>query len=96
MSTLSIGIGISAIIIGLIYRVPQMIQTYQTKSAKDLNSLMLWLQNMSYVLYVTYGVLQKDNIYIISSVISLTQNLLLLFMKYKFSSTNTVESNTSL
>jgi MtN3 and saliva related transmembrane protein len=77
-------IGVCAIIIGLIYRVPQIWLTYKTKSAKDLSRAMIWTQNISYILYIVYGVMKDDYIYYVSSGISLGQNFILLGMKWHF------------
>ena len=74
-------VGLSALGLSLIYRIPQIYEIYKTESAEDISTWMLIIQNLSYVLYVTYGVFVHDWIYIASSVLSFVQNLIIYFMK---------------
>lgn len=73
----SIYIGFSALGFSLLYRIPQIHKIIKNKSSKDISVWMLHLQSISYVLYIAYGVLQKDLVYIISSCLSFVQNVVL-------------------
>ena len=48
------------------------------------------VQNVSYCLYIAYGVFIADLVYILSSVLSFVQNLIILGMIYYFRCTPTV------
>ncbi len=74
-------IGISALILSLVYRIPQIYEIYKTKRGDDISTYMLIIQNVSYLLYIAYGVFVHDWIYIASSVLSFLQNILVYFMK---------------
>lgn len=74
-------IGISALVLSLIYRIPQIYVIYKSKKATDISTWMLVIQNISYLAYISYGVFQHDWIYILSSIISCIQNMIIYFMK---------------
>ncbi len=78
-------IGISALVLSLLYRIPQIYDIYKSKKANDISTMMLIVQNLSYVLYVSYGIFVHDWIYIASSVISFIQNIIIYFMKRHYS-----------
>ncbi len=67
--------------LGLSYRIPQIWKIYKTNSARDLSMYTIWLQNSSLIAYTVYGFGRDDLVYIISSVINLSQNLVLMGMK---------------
>lgn len=56
---------LSTTVIGLL---PQVYKTYQTKSAKDLSSIMLANYLISSVLWIGYGLSVSDNTVIIANV----------------------------
>lgn len=74
-------VGLGALGLSLLYRIPQIYEIYKTKSAEDISTWMLIIQNLSYILYIIYGVFVHDWIYIASSVLSFVQNLIIYFMK---------------
>lgn len=88
MSLLSLIVGFTALTLGLMYRVPQVVKIYRTKKGDDISVRTLHIQNLSYVLYVVYGVLEKDIIYISSSIVGILQNLLILALKKYYASLN--------
>ena len=79
-------IGLSALGLSLMYRIPQIYEIYKTESAEDISTWMLIIQNLSYILYIVYGVFVHDWIYIASSVLSFVQNLIIYFMKMYYRS----------
>jgi MtN3 and saliva related transmembrane protein len=83
-------IGLGGLLCSFIYRIPQIHKLYTTRSAKDISTWMVHVQNISYVLYIAYGFLISDIVYIVSSIISILQNLVILYMYYKFSDEVTV------
>jgi uncharacterized protein with PQ loop repeat len=68
-------------VLSLVYRVPQIYVIYKTKKAEDISVWMIFLQNASYVLAVAYGVFIHDWIYIVASILSFVQNIIILQMK---------------
>lgn len=78
---LELAIGFTALTFGLFYRVPQIYKLYFLKNGTEISEKMLHIQNISYVLYVVYGVLRNDIVYISSSVIGVLQNLIIFGMK---------------
>jgi len=53
----------------------------KTESAKDLSVWLIHTQNASYVLYVVYGIGREDLIYIVSSSLSVLQNIFILYLR---------------
>jgi len=89
-------IGISALTLGLLYRVPQVYKIYKTKSAEDVSEKTLHIQNASYFLYIAYGVLLKDPIYISSSIIGILQNITILILKKIYRPISQQENNNNV
>jgi MtN3 and saliva related transmembrane protein len=78
-------VGFTGMLFSLIYRIPQIYKLYKTRSAKDLSTWMIHTQNISYGLYIAYGFLISDIVYISSSIIALLQNFIILYMHYHYS-----------
>ncbi len=78
-------VGVGALVLSLIYRIPQIVDIYKSKKADDISTWMLIIQNLSYILYIAYGVFLHDWIYISSSVISFIQNIVIYCMKKYYS-----------
>ena len=57
---------------------------WDRKSADDISPWMIHFQNLSYAFYIAYGVIISDIVYIVSSVISVLQNIVILGMYLKF------------
>ena len=83
-------VGIGALIFSLIYRIPQIYTIYRTKKAGDISTYMLIIQNLSYILYILYGIFIHDWINISTSVISFIQNLIIYFMKRRYALNDTL------
>jgi len=71
-------LGWCALALSMIYRFPQMYQMWQTEQADDLSPYMFLTQSVSYICYILYGLGVGDLIYIVSSSLSLLQNLIML------------------
>lgn len=78
-------IGFAGLICSITYRIPQIYRIYKIKSGNDISSWTIHVQNISYVLYTIYGILDNDLVYIVSSIIALLQNMIILWLKYKYS-----------
>ena len=73
-------IGFCAIFLSMIYRFPQIYLIYKRKSGNDISWWMIFIQNLSYILYTYYGFAKNDIIYISSSIIAMIQNFIILGM----------------
>jgi MtN3 and saliva related transmembrane protein len=73
-------IGITATVLSILYRLPQMYKIYKTHRAEDISTYMLVVQNLSYMCYMVYGVLKHDWIYIAASLLSFVQNIIIYMM----------------
>ena len=63
---------------------PQVLQIWKTKSAKDLSLQMLLLLILGVTMWLTYGLLVKDTAIIYTNSMVLVMSLLMLYFKYKF------------
>lgn len=73
-------IGFTGLVCSFLYRIPQIWKCYKTKSVKDISVWMIHIQNVSYVFYVIYGFMISDIVYIVSSFVSIIQNIIILLM----------------
>jgi MtN3 and saliva related transmembrane protein len=63
---------------------PQVIQIWKTKSAKDLSLNMLLLLILGVSMWLTYGLLVKDAAIIYTNSMVLAMSLIMLYFKWKF------------
>lgn len=77
-------IGIISTVLSLCSRIPQIYKMIITKSVKDLSWWMFAIHNLSNIGYFIYGAGQNDWIYAGSAGISITQNLIILILYYKW------------
>jgi MtN3 and saliva related transmembrane protein len=77
-------LGLAAGTITSITFLPQVIQIWKTKSAKDLSVGMLLLLLLGVSAWLVYGILVKDAAIIYTNSMVLTMGLVMLFFKYKF------------
>jgi MtN3 and saliva related transmembrane protein len=63
---------------------PQVIQIWKTKSAKDLSAPMLYLLVLGVSLWLTYGILINDAPIIYTNSMVLGMSLLMIYFKFKF------------
>lgn len=83
MSALQL-LGLAAGTITSITFLPQVIQIWKTKSAKDLSVQMLLLLMLGVSMWLTYGILVKDAAIIYTNSMVLTMSLIMLYFKFKF------------
>ncbi|KYC39646.1 hypothetical protein WA1_30365 [Scytonema hofmannii PCC 7110] len=63
---------------------PQMVKTWQTKSAKDVSYIMLIAFNTGVFLWVLYGIALKSLPIILANSVTLVFNLIILWLKIKY------------
>jgi MtN3 and saliva related transmembrane protein len=83
MSALQL-LGLAAGTITSITFLPQVIQIWKTRSAKDLSLQMLLLLILGVSMWLTYGILVKDAAIIYTNSMVLTMSLIMLYFKFKF------------
>jgi MtN3 and saliva related transmembrane protein len=83
MSSLQL-LGLAAGTITSITFLPQVIQIWKTKSAKDISMFMLVLLMIGVSMWLTYGILVMDAAIIYTNSMVLTMSLIMLFFKLKF------------
>jgi MtN3 and saliva related transmembrane protein len=64
--------------------VPQVIKTYKSRSAADLSLKMFSLFSLGVLLWLIYGIINKDLPIILANVFTLALALTLLFFKFRF------------
>lgn len=77
-------LGLAAGTITSITFLPQVIQIWKTKSAKDLSVGMLLLLLLGVSAWLVYGILVMDAAIIYTNSMVMTMGLIMLFFKYKF------------
>jgi len=77
-------LGMSAGLISSITFLPQVIKTWQSKSAKDISLLMFTFATISVIMWLIYGLLLKNNPIIFTNAIILILSLTMLYFKFKF------------
>jgi uncharacterized protein with PQ loop repeat len=83
-TTIQLVVGYAALTLSLIYRIPQWIKLYKYQRGDDISTAMLLIQNLSYLLYIAYGIMQADLVYIISSAVSFVQGVIIHLMVYYY------------
>jgi MtN3 and saliva related transmembrane protein len=83
MSSIQI-LGLAAGTITSITFLPQVIQIWKTKSAKDLSMQMLLLLVLGVTMWLAYGLLVKDAAIIYTNTMVLAMSLILVYFKIKF------------
>lgn len=63
---------------------PQVIKTVKERSAKDVSLNMFLIAAANQVLWIIYGVLQQDNVIILTNALILVLSLTMIFLKLKF------------
>jgi len=77
-------LGLAAGTITSITFLPQVIQIWKTKSAKDLSMGMLLLLLLGVSAWLVYGILVRDAAIIYTNSMVLTMGLVMVFFKFKF------------
>lgn len=77
-------LGLAAGTITSITFLPQVIQIWKTKSAKDISLQMLLLLILGVSMWLTYGILVMDAAIIYTNSMVLTMSLIMMYFKFKF------------
>lgn len=77
-------LGLTAGTITSITFLPQVIQIWKTKSAKDISLPMLCLLMIGVSMWLTYGIIAEDAAIIYTNSMVLTMSLIMVFFKFKF------------
>jgi MtN3 and saliva related transmembrane protein len=77
-------LGLAAGTITSITFLPQVIQIWKTKSAKDLSLQMLLLLILGVTMWLSYGLLVKDAAIIYTNSMVLIMSLVMLYFKFRF------------
>jgi uncharacterized protein with PQ loop repeat len=76
--------GFGGLIFSLLYRIPQIYKMVKTKSVQDISTYVYHVQNISYIFYIIYGFMISDIVYIVSSFVSVGQNIIVLSLYYYY------------
>jgi MtN3 and saliva related transmembrane protein len=63
---------------------PQVIKTWQSKSAKDISLNMFLIAAANEIMWIAYGALLNNWVIILTNVIVLSMSLIMIFLKYKY------------
>ncbi|MDQ3683127.1 MAG: SemiSWEET transporter [Bacteroidota bacterium] len=77
-------LGMSAGLISSITFLPQVIKTWQSKSAKDVSLLMFTFATVSVIMWLIYGILITNNPIIFTNATILIFSLIMLYFKFKY------------
>ncbi len=77
-------LGLAAGTITSITFLPQVIQIYKTKSARDISINMLALLILGVSMWLVYGIFVKDVAIIYTNSMVLTMSLIMLYFKWRF------------
>ncbi|MFQ4144757.1 SemiSWEET transporter [Chlorogloeopsis sp. ULAP02] len=77
-------LGLTAATITTSAFLPQMIKTWQSKSAKDVSYTMLITFISGVFLWLIYGIFRQDLAIILANLITLVFNLIILYLKIKY------------
>ena len=83
MTTLDL-LGMTAGCISAITFLPQVIKTWQTKSAADISLLMFTFATISVILWLVYGIILENIPIIFTNAMVLLFSLIMLYLKYRF------------
>jgi MtN3 and saliva related transmembrane protein len=70
-------------LLNLIYNVPQMIQTYQTKSTDDINHWFIILRIIGNSIWVVYGIYINSLLLLLNNIITVLATLFIGYYKYQ-------------
>jgi len=70
--------------LSLLYRLPQIYKLHKTKKGEDISLFMIIVQNLSYIALIMYGIFRSDTIIIISTAISIVQNIYIIALRHYY------------
>ncbi|MCX6315569.1 MAG: hypothetical protein D4R55_00070 [Chitinophagaceae bacterium] len=77
-------LGMAAGTISSVTFLPQVIKTWQTKSAKDISLWMFLLVTLSVIMWLVYGIFKESIPIIYTNSAVLLMSLIMLYFKWKF------------
>lgn len=77
-------LGMAAGVISSITFLPQVIKTWQTKSASDISLLMFTFATVSVIMWLAYGIILNSIPIIFTNSTVLLLSLIMLYFKYRF------------
>lgn len=77
-------LGYSACAVTALTFLPQVIKTWKEKSAKNVSLTMFIIAFINEVMWIAYGVLQKDNVIIVTNVIMIAMCSVMISLKLKY------------
>jgi MtN3 and saliva related transmembrane protein len=77
-------LGYAACAVTALTFLPQVIKTWKEKSAKNVSLMMFIIAFINEVMWIAYGVLQKDDVIVITNVIMITMCSIMIGLKLKY------------
>ncbi len=77
-------LGYAACAVTALTFLPQVIKTWKEKSAKNVSLMMFIIAFINEVMWIAYGVLQKDNVIVITNVIMIVMCSVMISLKLKY------------
>ena len=90
------GVSVIGTCFGLFSRVPQVIKTYRSKSAKDLSSQTMAINIVANCCFLFYSIVYEQYPIMINCMSVITLESCLVYMKYKFGKMKKTSSQNSL
>lgn len=77
-------LGFTAGLLTAITFLPQVVKTFKEKSAKDVSLTMFLIATANQVLWIIYGVLEKDIVIILTNIAILILSIVMIILKLKY------------
>lgn len=77
-------LGYAACAVTALTFLPQVVKTWKEKSAKNVSLMMFVIAFINEVMWIVYGVLQKDNVIIVTNVIMITMCSVMISLKLRY------------
>lgn len=77
-------LGYSACVVTALTFLPQVVKTWKEKSAKNVSLMMFIIAFVNEVMWIAYGVLQQDNVIVITNVIMISMCSIMIGLKLKY------------
>jgi MtN3 and saliva related transmembrane protein len=77
-------LGYAACAVTALTFLPQVIKTWQEKSAKNVSLMMFVIAFVNEVMWIAYGVLRNDMVIIVTNIIMISMCSIMLFLKWKY------------
>ena len=86
-------IGYSGVLVASISLIPQICQILKTKKVDDLNRCYFLLCVISEFLYISYGIVIKDYVMILSTIPPMISQLIVIYLHCKYKNSNIESQN---